>query len=170
MKNANIKIQLTAAINSLDEVSVKNHPFTGNLQYDVSNYELKNYVNEFTLDLPNAGKAPKNEVERIGLRLNQYSGIIGSLYGWMSGENKRLKKIKKLAIEDYYLNEIRTFIKDSFFINELKIPKDKISLFLNFSKSKNIIGLYRENKKTELVDLLVSESETFLKKLIYEKK
>lgn len=157
-----IQVKLNPKIIFLEEVSIKNHSLSGNLKNDIEEYKLENYADAFTLNLPNAGKSSKTELDRIHIRFNQYSGITGSLYGWISGKRKRLEKIEKLAVEDFYLEKIRAFIKDDNFVHLMYIPKDKINLFLEFCKSKNIVELYKKKEKNKLINLLISESSVFL--------
>ena len=70
IKAQKLIITLRARINELDEVELKKHNLTGILKNDVENASLKNHVDEFTLDLPNAGKAPVTEVDFINRKIN----------------------------------------------------------------------------------------------------
>lgn len=88
LKGMVLTIFLKPAINQLEEILLKGHDLTGNLFLDIDNTQLERYADEFTLDLPNAGKPLPDEIGRINIRLNQYSGIVGSLYGWISGKKK----------------------------------------------------------------------------------
>lgn len=169
LKNLQLSIKLEVDINQLDEVIIKKHNLTGSIYQDVTNTNLKNHVDEFTLKLPNAGNKPTTEIGFIKLRYGQFSGVIGSLYGWISGEKKKLKKIEKLATEDFYIKKINDFITPLFFVNELKIPKGKTFHFLEFCKPKGIIKLYREKKLTELIKILEKESKLYLKTFRNEK-
>lgn len=163
-------IDLKVDINELDEVIVKQHNLTGRLYIDNENTKLQHQVNAFTLKLPNAGKKkPQTEVDHINLRFSQFSGIVGSLYGWISGEKKKLKQVKKLAIEDAYIKKIKNFIKTSYFINHLKIPKDNIFHFLEFCKTKGIIQLYKEKKFTQLIEVITKESKLYIETFNNEK-
>lgn len=163
-------VNLKVNINKLDEVIVKQHNLTGRLYIDNKNTKLQHQVNAFTLKLPNAGKKkPQREVDHINLRFSQFSGIVGSLYGWISGEKKKLKKVKKLAIEDSYIKKIKEFIKTPYFVNQLKIPKDNIFHFLEFCKTKGIIKLYKEKKFTKLIEVITKESKLYLETFNNEK-
>lgn len=169
LKNLQLAIELKVDINQLDEVVIKKHNLTGSIYQDIKNTKLKNLVDAFTLKLPNAGKKPTTEVGFIKLRYGQFSGVVGSLYGWISGEKEKLKKIEKLATEDFYIKKINDFIKTPFFVNELKIPKDKIFHFLEFCKPKGIINLYKEKKLTKLIEILEEESKLYLETFNNEK-
>ncbi len=163
LNSKEIIIKLTNELTILDEVLVKQHNLSGYLQNDIENTSLKHHVDAFTLNLPNACKGPKNEVDVIRLRQGQYSGTIGQLYGWISGDLKNLKKLEKLETERLTLDKIRQFIKDAYFINELNIPKDHISHFLYYCKSRGVITLFEEDKKNEIVTILHEESKRYKK-------
>lgn len=169
LKSLQLFIKLKVDINQLDEVIIKKNNLTGSMYQDIKNTKLKNHVDAFTLKLPNVGKKPTTEIGFIKLRYGQYSGIVGSLYGWISGEKKKLKKIEQLVTEDFYIKKINNFIKTPFFVNELKIPKDKIFHFLEFCKPKGIINLYKEKKLTKLIEILEKESKLYLKTFSNEK-
>lgn len=158
-----LQVHLKTKINKLNEIIIKNHNLSGNLKKDMKNVVQKYRVDEFTLNLPNAGKKPTTEIDHIKLRYNQYSGPIGLLYGWLSGDKKNLKKLEKLETERLVLDKIRNLIKDQYFIHTLKIPKDSISHFLTFCIPKRIIELYNQNKKNELIDILIYESKGYKK-------
>ena len=163
IKEQKLLISLKPRINELDEVELKQHDLSGYLQSDIENASLKNHVDAFTLDLPNAGKAPVTEVDFINRNINFYSkgGSITKLYGWISGEKKMLKKLRTLETEKMALNNIRKLITDSYFIETLNIKKEDISMFVEYCKPKGIIKMYKENKKMEVIDILIEESKKF---------
>ncbi len=163
IKAQKIMIKLRTRINELDEVELKKHDLTGILQNDINNASLKNHVDAFTLDLPNAGKAPVTEVDFINRNINFYSkgGSITKLYGWISGEKKMLKNLRTLETEKMALNNIRKLITDTYFTETLSIKKEDISMFVEYCKPKGIIKMYKENKKMEVIDILIEESKKF---------
>lgn len=163
IKEQKLLVSLKARINELDEVELKQHDLSGYLKSDIENASLKNHVDEFTLDLPNAGKAPITEVDFINRNINFYSkgGTITKLYGWISGEKKKLKNLRTLETEKMALNNIRKLITDAYFIETLSIKKEDISMFVEYCKPKGILKLYKENKKMEVIDILIEESKNF---------
>ena len=165
IKTHKLIILLKASINELDEVALKKHSLTGILKNDIENASLKNHVDEFTLDLPNAGKAPVTEVDFINREINFYAkgGSITKLYGWISGEKKKLKKLKTLETEKMMLDNIRKLITDTYFTETLKIKKEDIPAFIEYCKPKGIIKLYKENNKMKVIDILLNQSKNFKK-------
>jgi hypothetical protein len=59
------------------------------------------------------------------------------------------------------LNNIRKLITDAYFIETLSIKKEDISMFVEYCKPKGILKLYKENKKMEVIDILIEESKNF---------
>ena len=149
LKSKTIVLKLSAKINNLDEIIVKNHDLSGFLKNDLENTKLKNQVDEFSLNLPNAGKAPVTEVDFINRKINYYSkgGSLNKLYGWVSGEKKELKKLRTLETESVILLKIRELVTDKYLTETLNIKKEDIPAFIEYCKSKEIIKLFQQNKK-----------------------
>jgi len=166
IKSKKLLIILQAQINELDEITLKQHDLSGYLKNDSKNASMENYVNEFTLDLPNSGKAPVTEVDFVNKKINFYKrgGTITKIYGAISGENKKLKKLKKLVTEKMTLDDIRKLITDEYFTQTLNIKKDDIPIFIEYCKPKGIINLYKENKRLEIITILIKESKHFKRK------
>ena len=132
-----------------------------------------------SLGLPNADKIPLNKLER---NLNYYSqesvavvilatllgqqGGIDDLYNIISGNRKRDRKLKKLIDEDKklelnqeYIQIIRDYFKDDFFLNTLKIPKENIDGFVEFCLPKDIVNLFEKQRHLEVVDIFIQNKE-----------
>ena len=156
-----LKIRLFQKTNNLPEVVIKNMAKS--------------------LGLPNADKNPLNQLER---KLNYYSqetlpivilatllgqqGGINDIYNIISGNRKRDRKLKNLINKDNkaevnkkYIQSIRDYFQDDFFINTLEISKENINLFLNYCLPKDIIFLFDKNRYLDLVDIFLIESKTF---------
>lgn len=164
IKNKHIEVSMTLKTNVLDEVLVEQH---------------KNMAK--SLGLPNAGKKPLNKLER---NLNAYSqeplaivilatllgqqGGIDDIYNIISGNRKRDRKLKSLIDQDKlkennqkYILKIREHFQDDFFISTLKISKENINAFINYCIPKNIIFLFNKKRHLDLVDIFITESQTF---------
>jgi len=163
LESKTIAIKLTSKINNLDEIVVKNHDLSGFLKNDLENTKLKNQVDEFSLNLPNAGKAPVTEVDFLNRKINYYTkgGSLNKLYGWVSGEKKELKKLRSLETESVVLLKIRELLTDKYLIETLNIKKEDIPAFIKYCKPKGIIKLFQQNKKNEVIDIIMGESKTF---------
>jgi hypothetical protein len=59
--------------------------------------------------------------------------------------------------------KIITELGETFFTETLKIPKEEITSFINYCKSKGVIDLYIKNRKMEVIDILIKESITYRK-------
>jgi len=165
IKKQKLIIRLKVQINELDEVELKQHDLTGYLKNDIKNASLENHVDAYTLNIPVTGKKPVTEVDFVNRDINFYSkgGNITKLYGWISGEKKKLKKFKKLATEKMVLDNIRKLITDDYFEQTLLIKKEDIPAFIEHCKTKGIIQLYKENKKMKVIDVLINESKIYRK-------
>ena len=163
LNSKSLVIKLNTKMTTLNEIIVKNHNLSGFLKNDLDHTKLKNQVDEFSLNLPNSGKAPVTEVDFINRKINYYSkgGSVNKLYGWVSGETKMLKKLRSLEKESVILSKIREMITDKYLIETLKIKKEDIPAFLEYSTTKEIITLFKQGKKDEVIDSLIKESKTF---------
>ena len=166
--NENLSVKLQLKINLLDEVIIDQHKFTKG-------------INASVLQLPNAGKRPLDQNER---NLNYYSqesvpivilatllgqsGGIDDIYNIVSGNRKKHRQLKKLLDQDKLkelnqkeIKNIRTHFKDSFFINNLDLPKEKINIFIEYCLSKNIIKLFNNMRYVEIIDVFIKEIDSF---------
>jgi hypothetical protein len=165
-KEINLKkivLKLAPKINSLEEIIVKNHDLSGFLKNDLKNTKLIKQVDAFSLNLPNVGKAPVTEVDFINRKINYYSkgGSLNKLYGWISGEKKELKKLRSLVTEGEILLKIRELVTDKYLTETLNIKKEDIPAFIEYCKSKEIIKLFKQNNKNEVINIIIKESKTF---------
>lgn len=166
IKDANLDIELEVLTNELEEVVLRQY---GNMAKE--------------LGLPNAGKKPLSKVER---NLNAYSqkstpmvilqallfkpGGIDDIYNIVSGNRKRDRKLKKLLDEDFRQEQnntigtqIRAYLKDDFFIKEVKIPEELIEPYIRYCMSKGLPRLYREERLIEVIDIFLKNKEEFMK-------
>jgi len=166
IKNKIISVQLFQKINKLDEIEI---------------YKPLNMAK--ALNLPNANKKPLNKLER---RLNYYSqksvpivilstllgqaGGIEDLYNIISGNRKKDRKLKELIDQDKLIVhnqkmiiEIRSYFEDSFFINVLEIPSENIDEFIESCIKKDIIQLFNKDRRLEVTEILIKESENYKK-------
>lgn len=161
-----LDIQLKALTNELEEIVLQQY---GNMAEE--------------LGLPNAGKKPLSKVER---NLNAYSqkstpmvilqallfkpGGIDDIYNIVSGNRKRDRKLKQLIDHDFRQKQnnsigaqIRAYLKDDFFIKEVKIPEEMIEPYIRYCMPKGLPRLFREQRFIEVIDVLLKSKEEFLK-------
>jgi len=121
-----------------------------------------------SLGLPNAGKEPLKPTER---KINYYTkgGSISKLYGLISGDSKRLKSLRKLEKEDeevltnkLNIQIIRNHFQDEFFIETLKIPKERIDDLITYCLPKGIVFLFDRERYLEVMDILIQNKYAYL--------
>ncbi len=159
----------------LDEKTIVLQEFTLKKQQSIfyKDPEITKYngpkVNAKTLNLPFANTTVQKDKAIIKFRSG---GIISldNLINSINGKNKREKFYKKMVSEDTQLEKIRKQLTDDFFITHLKIKKEYINPFLNDCVDKNIIGIFKNDSKIKLLQLLIEESKFYPHKIIYEHK
>ncbi len=183
-----ISIDLFQKINTLDEVEIKAHDLTGNLFADSKN--AKDSIKELNSELSKPGtwsvdfsiiddmdETDKKRPPDASQLTNPNIPIGGNILGLASfilkpitkeiskiGKTKRELKIKEV---NYQIKskeapeKIRSDFGDDFFIIQLNISIEKIDAFIKHCISKGIIDLYIKDKKLEIMDLLIKESEDF---------
>lgn len=79
----------------------------------------------------------------------------------LKGQRERKRK-EAIAFEKKYkfTNTIRNTYDDYFFTNTLKIPKDKINLFIEFCEEKELEKLYNKSK-LETVDFFIKKAKEY---------
>ena len=165
IKQENLDFNLEVLTNELEEIVVK---------------QYRNMAKE--LGLPNAGKEPMSKLDR---NLNAYSqkstpmvilqallfkpGGIDDIYNIVSGNRKRDRILKKRMNEDILEErnksigaQIRAYLKDDFFLKEVKISEELIDPYLRYCMSKGLPRLYREERLIEVIDILLKSKEEFL--------
>ncbi len=153
------------------------------LSHELEEVVLKQYGNMAgELGLPNAGKKPLSKVER---NLNAYSqqstpmvilqallfkpGGIDDIYNIISGNRKRDRKLKALMDEDLrkeqdksIASQIREYLKDEFFLEEVKVPEELIDSYILFCMPKGLARLYGEGRFIEVIDIFLKNREEFM--------
>lgn len=185
IKNNSITIELFQRINELDEVQIKTHNLSGSLVTDANNIKDSiSKVNPMALDLSMIDFSQKVILDKdefarsrtssdaqlmpnTGANLLAIAGLILDplikQIGKIGQRKKRLKHerflYKKEAKETP--NNIVDYLGESFFINKLKIPREEINDFIDHCRSKGIIHLYINNRKIEVIDILIRESKSY---------
>jgi len=124
-----------------------------------------------SLGLPNADKEPLKPIERKLNYINK-GGSIDKLYGWISGDKKKLETLQKHLDEDEKILDnkvnaqmIRNHFTDDFFIHTLQIPKDNIDGLIHFCIPKGIVFAFEKERYLEVVDILIQNKDTYLNKM-----
>jgi hypothetical protein len=170
-----IVIQLVPSVTILKEVFVR-RKITGDLALDVkntpkdktpkSNFSIStNEIKAFSFKYitPDYTKPPNAETFTNPI---QMVGVGGSA----SIPDKRYEKLKRFKKIMHQKKEFPTKIVEtlglSFFIKELKIPKEKINHFLAYCEYKNIIEKYYEHQLLDVIKILQDESKNYNKQVL----
>lgn len=157
LQNNRLVVEVNEKVTELDEVVVT--PENQEKYIQVKNEEFKGY--EYEIDRT-------DEVDNIALSQAER--------GMQDGINFKnifkalFKAAKPDAPEDktpLKVSEVmRTVYDDEFFVIDLKLPQDKIDLFLQYCDSQMPSeSLLKKEDEFELIDMLVTHSKTFLKDL-----
>ncbi len=158
----------------LDEIVLKKHDLTGILYTDRrkvpkdSIAAMAKDINDLIVEL--SEKYPQESVIKKLAKMSaknvdptkSFEGIGGAIN--LGFRNRKKNKIKKITSSTFSTNSILIDFGNDFF-EELKIPKDKITLFIDYCKKFNIIELYEQGKELQLIKVLENKSSQFLKEL-----
>lgn len=157
LKSKRITIYLNSKMYLLDEVVLKKKKGIFDVDKDIL-IDNGPIVNAKTLKLPYANSKKPKEDKTLKIESGLSIGI-GGLVNALNGKNRQKKLLKKLKFEDKSLLKIRKHFTDGFFIQQLKIKKENINLFLENCISGGIINLYNKDKLLELTSVLIDNSK-----------
>jgi len=189
LRNRTLDVALIQKINKLQTIEIKNINLSGELLNDAK--KVKKPISMVSKNALDFGKIDFNVVDDIdaidrqkapnpyggdaSLRFNAGANLLG-LVSFMlnpaikviSKIGQRKRKLKKAKKEYHKIaltvpNKIRAELGDAFFVNQLKIPKNKIDAFIIYCRPKGVVDLYMNSKKIELIQVLMSESKDFNK-------
>jgi len=121
-----------------------------------------------SLGLPNADKEPLEPTER---KINYYTkgGALTNLYGWLSGDKNKLKKLQILENADdedfeksLIIIDVRDQFQNEFFIDTLNISEESISDFIYYCLDDNFIFLFSKERYIEIIDIFIENRDAFL--------
>jgi hypothetical protein len=125
---------------ALDEVIVMPYNLTGELGRDMENMDVGPVISATSLGLPNAHVKPLMQSERLLREASMGPFSIGMLTSipfnpMINAITGRTKMLKKRVARDIKYNksqQLRTQFADSLFVQQLKVPPEKIDDFLYF--------------------------------------
>ncbi len=131
---AKLYVLLEEALTQLDEIVVKPFYLSGDIGDDLKTLEIEPVVTASTLGLPNAYVIPPTKAERELFEAKSGGGIvpINPIINAITGRTKMLKE--RVARNKKYARteRVKAFYADSIYVQELKIPLDKIDDFMYF--------------------------------------
>ncbi|MGB5435390.1 MAG: hypothetical protein WBM98_05815, partial [Maribacter sp.] len=136
-----LRVYMQAGEIKLEEVTVMPYNLSGRLAQDVVGLPIDPLVTANTLGLPNADVRFPTQAERSLYAARTWDAhfyIIAAgtnldpLINYFSGRTKRLNE--RIAREEAYeqLQKVRRFYVDSLFVQGLRIPKERITDFIDF--------------------------------------
>ncbi len=154
-----IVFEVKKIVNELDEVEIKERPKELEFKEETYNTELQNLIKEDMKRNPELYAPPG---ATYGVDFFALIGMVVKLF-------KRKDKYKAPVYKPVTYEQLDSLNRKSFFFNDrlfeenLKIPKDKKALFLEFCAAKQINSeLLKEKNKMELLEELVVNSQLFL--------
>ncbi|MBT6882232.1 MAG: hypothetical protein HOA34_07485, partial [Flavobacterium sp.] len=161
----------------LDEIVLKKHDLTGILYTDRKKVPkdsiaaIARDMNELIVEFSNKPQQGFDIQESMVKKLakmsaknadptKSFEGIGGAI--GLGSRNKKKNRLKKITSSTFSTNSILIDFGNDFF-EDLKIPKDKITLFIDYCKQFNIKELYEQGKELQLIKLLEDKSSLFIK-------
>ncbi|QWX84295.1 carboxypeptidase-like regulatory domain-containing protein [Cellulophaga sp. HaHaR_3_176] len=159
LDNNRLVVEVNEKVTELDEVVVG--PENQEAFLKLKNEEFKQYTYEIdrTTEVENVALSEAERGMQNGLNLkNIYKAIAKGL----KGENGEVVEQKKMKVSDV----LRQVYDDSFFVNDLQLPQDKINAFLYYCDSRlPEQSLLKKTNEFELIDFLVTQSKEFKKSI-----
>lgn len=152
--------ELKKIVNALDEVEIKAEPKQPVFEVKAYSIELQNLIKE---DIKNNPGLYQPAGATYGV---DFVYLIGQLAKLFKSKNSKYQKEVYKPITYTQMDSL--FNKSSFFnkrlvTEDLKIPKDKANLFYDFCAAKQLNSeLLKDNKKMQLLEYLVLNSQLFL--------
>jgi len=159
LADKNFTINLKEKTETLNEIVLEKQRSIFYKDPDIIEYQGPK-VTEKTLHLPFANTVAKEDKAIFKF---QSGGIVSldNLLNSLNGTKKLQKQLLKISKEDKELLKIRKYFTDDFFITDLEIKKEYINQFLNNCVDKNIISIFKSDKKLQLIKLLIDESKLY---------
>lgn len=183
-KERKLSVNLNESWYSIDEVLLRKE-LTGNLIYDSGNknYDLelvtshaldfssKNFADSRTI-IDEESRKKTSDNSKVGggrgsglfyiasLLIRPITKPIDKIIRRKSVEKKE-RKLFKQNVKDAIDWGIRDALGDSFFTNNLGIPKHHINLFIEYCAFKNIGVLFVNKQKLKLIDVFLNECENY---------
>ncbi|NNF19449.1 MAG: hypothetical protein HKN61_06695 [Flavobacteriaceae bacterium] len=126
-------VPLEEFVNALDEVVLRPYNLSGDLAQDLANGASPVKVAS-TMGLPNAFAKPRTQAERKLFEASTGGGVIplNPILNGISGRTKYLKNVLKRDRKYNQTEQVRYSYPDSVYIEELKLPADRIDDFFYF--------------------------------------
>ncbi|MFD1314991.1 hypothetical protein [Namhaeicola litoreus] len=159
-----VLVHLISSTEYLEEISLKQHQLTGRLSVDVIKArDSVDVVNREALDFSMIRFDDPNSPYFVMSGGNLLNLVFYASKLFTDKDKARGKEIEhqyRLKLQKAP-EEIRKEFGDLFFVDTLKIPKEKIDDFILFCTSRGIDHLYVVGRKVEVVDVLFKERNNY---------
>lgn len=169
--NPIINIHLNTKAILLEEAKISDFKLTGDLARDAKNAK---FVDSAALVYANLGIKEKNvpKPNPAGRRIPKFKIIdvatlnVTKIIGELNGYNERQRKTHAYEDQQKILNKIRDIWQDDFYVNDLKIPKEKIDEFVFFTyKSTDIYTKIKQKDLLTAEKLMNEQSKIYVERL-----
>lgn len=162
-----LRIQLLEKTNYLSIVALKSHDLSGNILTDSKTHQNDTIHKKYDLieDILKLSKKPSHKIYRDTEKppmnnVDPTGGGGGAAIAFTipdKANDLRRELRKKKSFPQKLIHEFGVV----FFIEELKIPKDKIHHFITYCEGRNIRILYNNKQIIKLITVLTEESEKY---------
>lgn len=171
IENPIINVHLNTKAILLDEAKISDFKLTGDLARDAKNAK---FIDSAALVYANLGIKEKDvpKPNPAGRRVTKFKVIdvatlnITKIIGELNGYNDRQRKTHEYEDRLKILNKIRDIWQDDFYVNNLKIPKEKIDEFVFFTYEST--DIYTKIKQKDLLtaeEIITEQSLIYLERL-----
>lgn len=146
LKSKKIQILLEETLTQLKEVVVMPYNLSGDISRDMNKLETGPIVTASTEKLPNADfKSPTQSERKLyaartwdaHFYVIAFTSKLDPLFNYFSGRTKMLNQQVARDAKIDLTNQVRKYYSDSLYINDLKIPKNKINDFIYYCEIDN---------------------------------
>ncbi|MBJ2172636.1 hypothetical protein JBL43_00190 [Aureibaculum sp. A20] len=186
ISNKILSVDLFQKTNELDEVEIK-HNLTGNMTVDSDEIKIAKNVKDGVLDFSKIDLnmvdvkmdassrsrtssddqlMPNMNPDLIAIATLLFKPIVKEL-SKIGATKRNIKKLDRRYTDKVLAasENIRIDFGDIFFTETLKVPPNHIEEFIATCLPKGIARLYADDKKIEIIDILISESKIYLEKI-----
>jgi len=169
-----VTVRMEEFVNELREVVVSPYGLSGNLANDLGTLNLEKDVSAEALGLPNADVKIITQNERRLYEADSgkffYYYIIGAsvninkILNRITGRTKKLKKRVEIDRRYAQTKEVQESVVDSLFLQELKLPEEKIADFMYFCEvDAEFQQLVARDDQLQLWEYLMNRSKLYRK-------
>lgn len=156
----------------LDE-AVLTQKLTGYLDIDAKYDPSKDKIAKLYKDLgfdPDAGKVRDSTAMMPWNQYEPFKLNVEGIYGAITGDNRRKRNLYEFEDKEERIQNIKDYFGESYFVDDLNIPKEKIREFVFFSfETTNIPEHYVKGNYLSIMLELGKSAKTYLNRLNFRR-